>query len=277
VSASTLDRQPTTSRSTAPSVPALLRAAECLTSAADPEAVLTSLVRVCTPWLADESLVSMIAPGGRQVWVHRASTRPHGDAPSPDRWLTGADIDWDQDLIGSRWLTTPLDDYRPLAEHCVTDNAIFTPIALSFEAGQPARPCGMLSLFFHESTPTAAHAVGAQLLVDRAQAVLMRDQLGFELEQARARIGNLEVALETSREIGIAVGIVMFQHKLSPEQGFDLLRRISQSAHRKVREVAADIATTGLIRLPAGVTLLPQQSAKPVPPPQRRGPKPPLR
>jgi AmiR/NasT family two-component response regulator len=51
--------------------------------------------------------------------------------------------------------------------------------------------------------------------------------------------------LKTSREIGIAMGILMNASKLTRDQAFDLLRIASQHTHRKLSEIAADIAETG--------------------------------
>jgi hypothetical protein len=57
----------------------------------------------------------------------------------------------------------------------------------------------------------------------------------------------------------------MFQHKLTGEQAFDLLRRVSQHGHRKLREVAYQVADTGELVLPAGVRIA-EHTALPGPP-----------
>jgi GAF domain-containing protein len=62
---------------------------------------------------------------------------------------------------------------------------------------------------------------------------------------AEQRARNLEIALKTSREIGIAMGILMNASKLTRDQAFDLLRIASQHTHRKLSEIAVDIAETG--------------------------------
>jgi hypothetical protein len=60
---------------------------------------------------------------------------------------------------------------------------------------------------------------------------------------------NLEIALHSSREIGIAMGVLMNRHKLTRDQAFDLLRVASQNTHRKLAAVARDVADTGEIPL----------------------------
>jgi len=64
------------------------------------------------------------------------------------------------------------------------------------------------------------------------------------------RISNLEQALASNREIGVAIGIVMSQQLVTREQAFDLLRMASQHKHRKLRDVAADVAETGRLDYP---------------------------
>jgi hypothetical protein len=63
---------------------------------------------------------------------------------------------------------------------------------------------------------------------------------------------NLETALQSSREIGIALGILMAHRKVTQEDAFDLLRMASQNLHRKLRDVASEVLETGALpELPA--------------------------
>jgi ANTAR domain/GAF domain len=66
----------------------------------------------------------------------------------------------------------------------------------------------------------------------------------------RERIANLEQALLSNREIGIAIGVIMSAQLVSRERAFDLLRMASQHTHRKLRDVAAEVAETGLLNFP---------------------------
>jgi hypothetical protein len=61
---------------------------------------------------------------------------------------------------------------------------------------------------------------------------------------------HLARALESNREIGVAMGVLMAQHKTTREQAFDLLRITSQHTHRKLSEIARDVADTGTLELP---------------------------
>ncbi|HVU73283.1 MAG TPA: GAF and ANTAR domain-containing protein [Mycobacteriales bacterium] len=65
----------------------------------------------------------------------------------------------------------------------------------------------------------------------------------------REEAGHLRRALENSREIGVAMGVLMKVHGVTREQAFDLLRIASQSSNRKLRDIATDVADTGTIDL----------------------------
>jgi GAF domain-containing protein len=64
---------------------------------------------------------------------------------------------------------------------------------------------------------------------------------------ARSKADNLEVALESSRQIGMAVGILMSSRLLPADRAFDELRKVSQHANRKIRDVAAEVMETGAL------------------------------
>ncbi len=60
-------------------------------------------------------------------------------------------------------------------------------------------------------------------------------------------IDNLEKALDSNREIGIAIGIVMAHRKLTRDEAFNVLRVASQHSNRKLRDVATEVADTGAL------------------------------
>ena len=59
------------------------------------------------------------------------------------------------------------------------------------------------------------------------------------------RAEHLERALQSNREIGVAVGILMARYGMTEQGAFDLLRVTSQHQHRKLREIAAETIFTG--------------------------------
>ena len=70
---------------------------------------------------------------------------------------------------------------------------------------------------------------------------------------AREQAENLKQALISSRDIGVAMGVIMNQHKLTRDQAFDLLRISSQHNHRKLAEIAVEVGDTGVMpAIPTG-------------------------
>jgi AmiR/NasT family two-component response regulator len=66
-----------------------------------------------------------------------------------------------------------------------------------------------------------------------------------ELAAATAHIEHLQRALVSSRQIGMAMGILMERHRLTQEQAFERLRELSQRSNVKLRDVAEQIVYTG--------------------------------
>lgn len=99
-----------------------------------------------------------------------------------------------------------------------------------------------------------AHALWATALVASHAALVVSTQL------QRQQLQNLERALESNREIGAAVGVLMARHGITRHQAFDLLREASQDTGRKLAAIATDVADTGELALP---TTLPDTSTSP--------------
>jgi AmiR/NasT family two-component response regulator len=71
-----------------------------------------------------------------------------------------------------------------------------------------------------------------------------RDLAG-ELQAAQVRIANLEVALQSARTIGAAMGILVERHKITADAAYAKLTSASQHLNRKLREVAEELVQTG--------------------------------
>jgi hypothetical protein len=66
---------------------------------------------------------------------------------------------------------------------------------------------------------------------------------------ANDRAENLVQALGTNREIGVAMGVLMYQHHVSRDEAFGMLRVASQDSNRKLIDVATQVADTGELPL----------------------------
>jgi ANTAR domain len=65
--------------------------------------------------------------------------------------------------------------------------------------------------------------------------------------EQRERADNLEIALGSARIIGIAIGILVARHNVTPDEAFAELRRASQTQSRKVRDIADELVFSGLL------------------------------
>ena len=78
------------------------------------------------------------------------------------------------------------------------------------------------------------------------------DRLRRDLAQCRADLatatelaGQLQAALQSNRRIGMAVGVLMERHKLTPDLAFDRLHEASSLGNIKLRDLAEDVLYTG--------------------------------
>jgi hypothetical protein len=203
-----------------------------LPRAAEPAVVLASLARRCVATCCDSCTISIDRDGYRLRWPP-----------------AGAELDGPVGIDPER---LPLDRPAPagyqLAER---ELRVSTPGGYA------------MTWTYRRHRPTDADLLLAQLALDRAVAILEVEQLLVRAEAADELAGNLQVALTSSREIGMAMGIVMERHKLSPDQAFQLLARISQQRQLRVREVAAQITQTGVVELPRAARPTPARPAGP--------------
>ena len=81
------------------------------------------------------------------------------------------------------------------------------------------------------------YAVGAVLAAHGA--------IAMSAARQREQAEQLEDALRSSREIGMAMGVLMGCGGVTQDEAFTSLRNASQHLHRKLREVAAEVVATG--------------------------------
>jgi len=66
----------------------------------------------------------------------------------------------------------------------------------------------------------------------------------------RQDVANLRNALQSNRQIGTAVGILMATEKVTEERAFALLRQASNELNRKLADIAAHVHLTGSLPQP---------------------------
>ena len=86
-----------------------------------------------------------------------------------------------------------------------------------------------------------------EVAVNTGRVLAVHGSLLLTAMLARESADNLERALESNRDIGVAMGILMQRHHLTREQAFHLLCVASQEANRKVADIATEVADTGIL------------------------------
>jgi GAF domain-containing protein len=110
---------------------------------------------------------------------------------------------------------------------------------LSFRLFVQGDTIGVLNLYSRRPAAFDEHgrAIGTVLAAHAAIAV--------SAAREREHAEQLEDALLSSREIGMAMGVLMGRGGMTQDEAFALLRQSSQHLRRKLRDIAADVVETG--------------------------------
>lgn len=208
------------------------------------ETFLSELAQVAARVVPDTSCGITVQQEGEPTTVASSDERARaldetqyatGEGPCLHTLHTGEPVSMDDLAVDSRWL--------PYVEHARRRglrSSLSLPLRLD---GAPfgamnvysfAAPHSFTAPRRHELELVAAQAAGALRLADQR---LQDTELRHHLEQA----------LSSRAVIDQAIGIIMAQQGCSSTAAFDLLRRQSQTAHRRLRDVATDliVRTTG--------------------------------
>jgi hypothetical protein len=126
---------------------------------------------------------------------------------------------------GSKW---PVLAARILAETDVKGMA-------GFRIRQDGQKVGALNIFSDNEGALSAHSLDqAIMLTAFASVALAALDRGEEATTLRR-------GLESNREIGKAIGLLMAMHRIDDDQAFDMLAKVSQEMNIKLAEVAARV------------------------------------
>ena len=100
-----------------------------------------------------------------------------------------------------------------------------------------------LNIYSDASRAFDRAAVGIALILATHGAMVLSEQL------ASQQAGSLVRALRSNREIGVAMGILMSQHRFTRQEAFDVLRVASQNSNRKLADIAVEVADTGTLTI----------------------------
>ncbi len=162
---------------------------------------------------------------------------PCVDAALDDTVYVTADVG-----SGDRWV--------PWGQRVASELGVHSVFAQRLHMMDDSDFIASLNIYSDQRAAFDDHAVGMGLVLATHAALILGETI------ANDRADNLRRALESNREIGVAIGVLMHQHRITRDQAFYLLRVASQDANRKLADVAADVADTGVltIRRRAGTT-----------------------
>ena len=105
-----------------------------------------------------------------------------------------------------------------------------------------------LQLFVHEDTLGAldllAHQESAFTDDSEHIGLLLASHAAIAVADAQ-KLGHAAIALANRDIIGQAKGILMERFKITADQAFELLAKVSQDTNRKLSAIAEDLARTG--------------------------------
>jgi len=158
------------------------------------------------------------------------------------------DAIWQQDIVQIKDLTT---EQRYSAWSRRVAEQIGIRSSLSLRLFTTADSLGALNLYAPQPQTFDAETRGEGLAFAAQAAVALRSARDKE---------DLRIAMATRNLIGQAQGILMERYKLTAEQAFAVLSRISQQSNVKLRDVAQHLVDTG--ETPAGSSGGPRGAAR---------------
>lgn len=116
-----------------------------------------------------------------------------------------------------------------------------SPIRSVLSFGLPGEPSAVLSLYSNRANAFDLASVG------RGGVFAAHISTAVALYEAETANAEMKAALTTNRQIGIAIGVLMSLYKVTRDDAFILLRGASQRLHIKLRDLARDVAETGVM------------------------------
>jgi GAF domain-containing protein len=135
-------------------------------------------------------------------------------------------------------------DYTPRAVEHGNLSSLSIPLAID----QDAQVSGALNIYARR--PDAFDEASRSVATRFAPYAAVAAGNLYAYQSARDMADNLQTALESRAVIDQAKGILMERYKLTPDQAFQLLARVSMTTNRKLRDIADHLVLTGELNLP---------------------------
>ncbi|WP_392544443.1 GAF and ANTAR domain-containing protein [Oryzobacter telluris] len=146
-------------------------------------------------------------------------------------------------LHGSTVLTADITDderWQPLGQRLQESLGVRSMVAYRLHLLDESDAVAGLCFSSDRAHAFSPHHVHRGLLIASHAALMLT------AHTANTNADQLSKALDSNREIGVGVGVLMASHSLTREQAFQVLRTASQNTNRKLRDIAIEVGDTGL-------------------------------
>jgi hypothetical protein len=126
------------------------------------------------------------------------------------------------------------------------EQILHTPFQVPSRSGYPSY-AGVLTHWWTSRTPTETDAVVADLLAKHVIALVDRERLMAAIGRSDDRAAEMALEAISGRTINTAIGIVMHQRALSPDDAEDLLRQAGAATRSSLYEVAMHVVRSGAL------------------------------
>jgi GAF domain-containing protein len=135
-------------------------------------------------------------------------------------------------------------DYTPRAVEHGNLSSLSIPLAID----QDAQISGALNVYARR--PDAFDEASRSVATRFAPYAAVAAGNLHAYRSAQDMTANLQTALESRAVIDQAKGVLIERYKLTADQAFQLLTRVSMTTNRKLRDIADELVRTGELRLP---------------------------
>jgi hypothetical protein len=135
---------------------------------------------------------------------------------------------------------------RTAAHPVGSDQMLFTPFRVVSRTGYPSY-AGVVTHWWTGQTPSDTDAAIADLMVKHLIALVDRERLMAAVARAEDRAASLALEAISGRTINLAIGIVMHQRGLAPDEAERLLRRSARMAGTGLAQVATSVVRAGAL------------------------------
>ena len=193
----------------------LIRSLSRLRGSDDPAVAFAGLPRVCVPEFADGCQVEL-SDGAEPLFQ---VAHPVGTADGP---------------------------VRTAAHPVGPDQMLLTPFRAVSRTGYPSY-AGVVTHWWTGRAPSESDTAIADLMVEHLIALVDHERLMAAVARAEDRAASLALEAISGRAINLAIGIVMHQNGLQPDDAGDLLRQSARTVGRALAQIAASVVRSGAL------------------------------